>query len=103
MGKFTKDEWTKGTETLKISSLSQLAMAVSDLEKLLIQGKPDREGNSGKEGSVRQVRVREVRHRPQSCIPNLILVLLHPGQTRVRRLGLFLAACTDCIQTIAQY
>ncbi|KAJ7168307.1 DUF298-domain-containing protein [Mycena crocata] len=48
MGKFTKDEWTKGTETLKISSLSQLSLVVSDLEKLLIQGKPAVKGSAGK-------------------------------------------------------
>ncbi|KAF7353674.1 Dicer-like protein 1 [Mycena venus] len=48
MGKFTKEEWTKGTETLKISSLSGLAMAVMDLEKLLIQGTPTAKGSTGK-------------------------------------------------------
>ncbi|KAJ6546988.1 hypothetical protein B0H19DRAFT_248602 [Mycena capillaripes] len=48
MGKFTKEEWTKGTESLKISSLSQLSMAASDLETLLIQGKPAAKGTSGK-------------------------------------------------------
>jgi len=48
MGKFTKEEWTKGTESLKISSLSGLSMAVSDLEMLLIQGKPGAKGSTGK-------------------------------------------------------
>jgi len=36
MGKFTKDEWVKGTSTLKVSSLPPLLTALSDLEKLLI-------------------------------------------------------------------
>jgi len=40
MGKFTKDEWSKGTESLKIASLSQLTTAVTDLQNLLIWGKP---------------------------------------------------------------
>ncbi|KAJ7771610.1 Cullin binding-domain-containing protein [Mycena metata] len=40
MAKFTKQEWTKGTESLKVSSLSSLFLAISDLDKLLIQGKP---------------------------------------------------------------
>ncbi|KAJ7273091.1 DUF298-domain-containing protein [Mycena rebaudengoi] len=40
MAKFTKEQWTKGTDSLKVSSLPQLAAAVSDLEQLLVQGKP---------------------------------------------------------------
>jgi len=47
MGKFTKDEWTKGTDSLKVSSIAQLAMAVNDLENLLIHGKPAK-GTTGK-------------------------------------------------------
>ncbi|KAF5379881.1 hypothetical protein D9757_007207 [Collybiopsis confluens] len=36
MGKFTKDEWVKGTSKLKISSLPVLFTALCDLENLLI-------------------------------------------------------------------
>jgi DCN1-like protein 4/5 len=36
MGKFTKDQWVRGTNTLQISSLPQLAIAVTELENLLI-------------------------------------------------------------------
>ncbi|KAF7305169.1 Defective in cullin neddylation protein [Mycena kentingensis (nom. inval.)] len=39
MGKFTKEEWTRGLDTLKISSLPQLALFVNDLEQLLTKGK----------------------------------------------------------------
>ncbi|KAJ7243383.1 DUF298-domain-containing protein [Mycena haematopus] len=48
MAKFTKDEWAQGTQSLRISSLSGLSMAVSDLETLLIQGKPAAKGPTGK-------------------------------------------------------
>lgn len=40
MAKISKDEWVKATESLKISSLSQLTIALTDLENLLILGKP---------------------------------------------------------------
>ncbi|KIK63523.1 hypothetical protein GYMLUDRAFT_440443 [Collybiopsis luxurians FD-317 M1] len=39
MGRFTKDEWVKGTSKLKISSLPPLFAALSDLENLLVLGK----------------------------------------------------------------
>ncbi|KAF7294705.1 Defective in cullin neddylation protein [Mycena indigotica] len=46
MGKFTKEEWTKGTDSIRISSLPQLAMFASDLEQLLTKGKaPAKSGN----------------------------------------------------------
>ncbi|KAJ7184341.1 DUF298-domain-containing protein [Mycena filopes] len=48
MGKFTKEEWTKGTDTLKISSIPQLSMAISDLDQLLIQGKAAPKATGGK-------------------------------------------------------
>jgi len=38
MGKITKDEWVKGTSSLRISSLSLLSLAVTELEDLLIRG-----------------------------------------------------------------
>jgi DCN1-like protein 4/5 len=37
MGKITKDEWMKGTNSLRISSLSLLSLAVTELEDLLIR------------------------------------------------------------------
>ncbi|KAL4266459.1 Defective in cullin neddylation protein [Pleurotus pulmonarius] len=40
MGKITKEEWTKGTSKLQIASIPQLAVAASDLDKLLIQNLP---------------------------------------------------------------
>ncbi|KAJ8699402.1 hypothetical protein PTI98_002521 [Pleurotus ostreatus] len=40
MAKITKEEWTKGTSKLQIASISQLAVAASDLDKLLIQNLP---------------------------------------------------------------
>ncbi|KAJ8495571.1 hypothetical protein ONZ45_g12807 [Pleurotus djamor] len=40
MGKITKEEWTKGTEKLKVASLDKLVIVVSDLDNLLIQGQP---------------------------------------------------------------
>ncbi|KAI3610803.1 dcn1-like protein 4 [Moniliophthora roreri] len=40
MGKFTKDEWVKGTTTLKVSSLPAIHSALSELEDLLIFDKP---------------------------------------------------------------
>ncbi|KAL0577369.1 hypothetical protein V5O48_004621 [Marasmius crinis-equi] len=40
MGKFSKDEWVKGTANLKISSPKILRLALSDLEDLLILDKP---------------------------------------------------------------
>ncbi|KAK0458551.1 DUF298-domain-containing protein [Desarmillaria tabescens] len=40
MGKFTKDEWVKWTSARKISTLSQIYQALSDLDDLLIDGKP---------------------------------------------------------------
>ncbi|CAK5279329.1 unnamed protein product [Mycena citricolor] len=40
MGKFTREEWTKGLGALKISSCAPLCMAVSDLDSLLIRGEP---------------------------------------------------------------
>nr|GAT53712.1 predicted protein [Mycena chlorophos] len=39
MGKFTKSEWTKGTDAIKISTAAQLAMFVKDLEQVLTKGK----------------------------------------------------------------
>ncbi|KAF9072867.1 Cullin binding-domain-containing protein, partial [Rhodocollybia butyracea] len=39
MGRFTKDEWVEGTSNLKISSLSSLLSALSDLNNLLIFSK----------------------------------------------------------------
>ncbi|PPR05995.1 hypothetical protein CVT26_005717 [Gymnopilus dilepis] len=39
MAKVTKDEWTKGTSQLKISSVPQIELAISELDDLLIQGK----------------------------------------------------------------
>jgi len=38
MGKITKDEWVKGTSSLRISSLSLLSLVVTELEDLLIRG-----------------------------------------------------------------
>ncbi|KAF5386568.1 hypothetical protein D9615_001903 [Tricholomella constricta] len=38
MGRVTKDEWRKGTESLKISSLYAFSLVVRDLESLLIFG-----------------------------------------------------------------
>jgi len=38
MGKITKDEWVKGTSSLRISSLSQLSLVVTELEDLLFRG-----------------------------------------------------------------
>ncbi|KAF8968407.1 Cullin binding-domain-containing protein [Flammula alnicola] len=40
MAKVTKEEWVKATSSLKISSISQLALAITELEELLIEGKP---------------------------------------------------------------
>ncbi|KAJ7581482.1 Cullin binding-domain-containing protein [Mycena floridula] len=40
MFNLTKEEWSKGTDLLKISSLPLLAMLLTDLENLLILGKP---------------------------------------------------------------
>ncbi|KAF8894721.1 hypothetical protein BD779DRAFT_859735 [Infundibulicybe gibba] len=39
MGKFTRDEWMKGTASLKISSLPQISMVVNDIQDLLILDK----------------------------------------------------------------
>ncbi|KAF5330402.1 hypothetical protein D9619_005606 [Psilocybe cf. subviscida] len=39
MGKITKDEWVKWTNTVKISSVDSLALVVSDLDQLLMSGK----------------------------------------------------------------
>ncbi|TFK34818.1 Cullin binding-domain-containing protein [Crucibulum laeve] len=38
MAKISKDEWIKGMDSLKISSLPQLALAITDLDSLLIRG-----------------------------------------------------------------
>lgn len=38
MGKITKEEWVKGTSSLRISSLSLLSSVVTELEDLLIRG-----------------------------------------------------------------
>ncbi|KAJ3981805.1 Cullin binding-domain-containing protein [Lentinula detonsa] len=46
MGKFTKDEWLKGTSKLKISSLPPLVTALSDLDNLLILSKSPVKSNS---------------------------------------------------------
>jgi len=48
MGKFTKSEWVTGLEDLKISSLPQLALAVSDLESLLVAANPSNGGTTKK-------------------------------------------------------
>jgi len=40
MAKITKDEWVSGTSTLKVSSVSQISLAMTELEELLIRGKP---------------------------------------------------------------
>ncbi|KZT20286.1 DUF298-domain-containing protein [Neolentinus lepideus HHB14362 ss-1] len=40
MAKIRKEEWVKGMEDLRISSLKTLALALQDLEDLLILGKP---------------------------------------------------------------
>jgi len=40
MGKIGKDEWVKGTGALQISSLYALAIAIRDLESLLLLDKP---------------------------------------------------------------
>jgi len=38
MGKITKDEWVKGTSSLRISSLPLLSLVATELEDLLIRG-----------------------------------------------------------------
>lgn len=40
MARISKEEWIKSTGTLRISSLRQLSVALTDLENLLIYGKP---------------------------------------------------------------
>ncbi|KAH9484085.1 DCN1-like protein 4 [Psilocybe cubensis] len=40
MAKISKDEWIKGTGTLKASSISQISTAIAELDDLLMQGKP---------------------------------------------------------------
>ncbi|KAF5373160.1 hypothetical protein D9758_001581 [Tetrapyrgos nigripes] len=48
MMKFTKEEWTKGTASLKISSLPTLQAALADLDELLIQDKAPKTGATAK-------------------------------------------------------
>jgi len=40
MAKVTKEEWVSATTTLKVSSVSQISLAITELEELLIHGKP---------------------------------------------------------------
>jgi DCN1-like protein 4/5 len=40
MAKVMREEWVSGTTTLKVSSVSQISLAITELEELLIQGKP---------------------------------------------------------------
>ncbi|KAI0303533.1 hypothetical protein B0F90DRAFT_1711764 [Multifurca ochricompacta] len=39
MGKITKEEWMGGTAALRVSSLTSLAMVLSDLNSLIVLGK----------------------------------------------------------------
>ncbi|KAF8810102.1 hypothetical protein BYT27DRAFT_6501356 [Phlegmacium glaucopus] len=55
MGKITKDEWVKGTSSLRISSLSPLSLAVTELEDLLIRGSAPVKPTSKKEEYDRSV------------------------------------------------
>jgi len=85
MGKFTKEEWTKGTESLKISSLSGISMAVSDLEMLLIQGKPAAKGSTGKKDPYDKFAYGKYAADPQAAFQTLYsfcFALAKPEQSR---------------------
>jgi len=71
MAKFTRDEWTKGTESLKISSLSQLAMALTDLENLLISSKPAAKDTTGKKDPYDKFAYRKYAADPKAAFQTL--------------------------------
>ncbi|KAJ6488504.1 Cullin binding-domain-containing protein [Mycena vitilis] len=85
MGKFTKEEWTKGTESLKISSLPQLSIVVSDLDALLVQGKPNAKGSVGKKDPYDKTAYNKYAADPKAAFQtfySFCFTLVKPEQSR---------------------